>query len=128
MRITTNYSRSDWCRLLASLPIILIPGICLVFVLIWYLESFLPIWTDFVDFLTNDDVFKRFIESSPYNGGDKMLVFGITFLLGSAMFPILLASRILYWFPSMWIINRLGIAPRMKLVIFYNDKPIKWKK
>lgn len=56
---------------------------------------------------------------------DGWVPFFIFLWMGGALFPLWIIWRFHKIIPIVWIIKKLGIENRMKLVIFKNGKPIR---
>lgn len=132
MKITTNYSRSDWNRFI---PTVLIEYIPILFLFTATLYLFIPYivnFTTFLDFTTNDETLLKFadyIKDNKLQNGlltsqDGFVVFVFFMWFGGMIFPLILLMKFMKYIPTNWLIKKLNIAPRMKLVIFNNGKPI----
>ena len=132
MKITTNYSRSDWDRFIPSFIILLIPTIFLFSSVFYLLIPYINNFTMFLDFTNNDDTLSKFVtfikdndlQSGLLRSQDGFVTFMFFMWFGGMIFPLLILVKFMNYIPTNWIIKKLNIEPRMKLVIFNNGKPI----
>ena len=132
MRITTNYSKQDWKYFIPSLLITLSPSIVFIFGTIYYGLPHIEKWGIWLDFLTDKEIitaFADYIQTTQLIPFNDLLSFFMIMWFGASIFPIILFHFFTKWcFPTEWIIKKLNIEPRMKLVVFINGKPITWGK
>ena len=133
MVITYNYSKADWQKFIPTQIIYSIPVI-LLFTLTLF--AFMPVlynWTTYLQFTTETEQIKLFLDYIETNNlrtglladNDGLLLFFVIIWFGMILFPLWIVVRISYLFPSKWIIKKLDIEPRMKLIVFKNNKPIR---
>lgn len=132
MRITTNYSKSDWKRAVPEILISLTPIMIFSFLVLNFYIPYLENWTTFLNFETDNETIAQFlnyvISNEQLQTGwltpDGWFFFFFIMLFGSAIFPLILCVIIYSRFPKDYIIKKLGLESRMKLVVFINGKPI----
>ena len=85
-----------------------------------------------MNFQTDDETLVRFInfldDNEQFQTGlltpDGWILFFSMLWLGGALFPLWIIIRFHRLIPVKWIIKKLGIEHRMKLVVFVNGKPL----
>ena len=100
-----------------------------IFVVVLPQIDFFVSWSDFI--IENKilvDFGDQEIEKNGEMYLENMLYHFVWGWLGFVMMPII----VFWWFtqkiPTTWMVQKLNIEPRMKLVIFKNGKPIKFGK
>ena len=86
-----------------------------------------------MDYQTEDEMLVRFInfleDNQQYQTGlltpDGWVLFFIFLWMGGALFPLGIIWLFHKIIPTNWIVKKLGIENRMKLVIFKNGKPVR---
>ena len=132
MRITTNYSKSDWKRAIPEIIISVIPAIFLLSACLYLYIPYLENWAFWLNFQTDDETLVRFInfldDNEQFQTGlltpSGWILFFTMLWIGGAMFPLWIIIRFHRLIPVKWIIKKLGIEHRMKLVVFVNGKPL----
>lgn len=126
--ITTNYSKSDWYRFIATFVIKMIPSILFVIAITFII---LPVMLDgltlMLYYIYSDlyEGFELWVEANNLNYSNTMPYHAFVSLmfLGGSTILIFVSMSFMKWFPSNYIVRKLGIEPRMKLVIFWKGKP-----
>lgn len=132
MKITTNYSKSDWDRFIPNLIVSCIPVLFFCLAVIFLYLPYLQIWNEWINFQTETDSIKLFIDyivennlqNKVFTSPDGWVLFYIFIYIGAAIFPMLLILRFMNIIPIKWIIKKLKIEQQMKLVVFVNGKPL----
>ena len=133
MTITTNYSRSDWKKAIPRTVIVCIPAIFLFWAVFNIWIPFIENFTTFLNYQTEDELLVRFINhvidneelQTGYLVPDGWLLFFAICWSGAMIFPMWLIWKFYKIIPTDWIVKKLGIENRMKLVVFKNGKPVR---
>lgn len=133
LKITTNYSSSDWNRFLPNLVLSCVPVFFFAFSIIFLYIPYLESWNQWINFQTESESIKNFIEyiiannleSGLFTSPDGWVLFYIFIYIGAAIFPIWIIVKFMNVIPIKWIIKKLDIENRMDLVVFINGKPLR---
>lgn len=130
MKLSTNYSKSDWYRLGLSLFLIfIIPLSVTVYCIVSLWIPYLDMWGDYLKFSTERDDVKFFKDWATLKGWsiDQMLIFWGLLWGGGVGFSItiilILSAKLMNF--MLWVVKKIDIIPKMKLVVFWNGKPIR---
>jgi len=125
--ISTNYSKSDWYRFIAAFLVKSIPMFVFIVALTLVI---LPVMDDgilFMRYHVETDLlgFLSWVEENDleYSYALDYGVFIAVMFLGGSTILIFVSISLMRLFPRDWIVQKLDIAPRMKMVIFWNGEP-----
>ena len=132
MKITTNYSKKDWNRAIPRVVICSIPLIFLFWAVFYLYMPYFEDWSTYLAFSVNEKTFTELIQNvkenntsgNLLNSPDGFVMFMFLMWFGSAIFPLLVLVMFQRIIPVDYIIKKLGLESRMKLVVFKDGKPI----